>query len=231
MALVYKPINKVMPKEIKFFAVPRFTMLITVPVTLIVLGPIATWLGATIGSALVWLNVNLGWVPVGIMGAISPFLIFSGTGSRLYAAIFVAFTENGFENFIMPGMLAANLAVGGVAIAAMTLLKNKDNKAMSLSAGLTAVFGITELAVFGVLTRLKKPFIGATIGGVVGGLFAGFTHLAEYAFVSPGLASIIAFINPVGTSKNIIMAVLTMIIGFSVGFIATRLLGLDEDNN
>lgn len=228
MSLVYKPIDKVMPKEIKFFAVPLLTMIITVPVTLIALGPIATWLGVIIGEALVWLNVNLGWVSVGIMGAISPFLIFSGTGSGLYAAIFVAFAENGFENFVMPGMLASNLAVGGAALATMTMLKNKDDKAMSLSAGLTAVFGITEPAVFGVLTRFKRPFIGATIGAAVGGLFAGFTHLAEYAFVSPGLASIIAFINPDGTFTNLIMAVLTMIIGFTVGFIATRLLGIEE---
>lgn len=228
MSVIYRPLERYIPKEIKFFAVPLLTMLVCVPVTLICLGPIATWAGAIIGDALLWMNANLGWLSVGVMGAITAFLIFSGTGSGLYAAIFLAFAENGFENFVMPGMLAGNLAVGGAAIAAMTLLKNKETKAMALSSGLTAVFGITEPAIFGVLVRFKKPFIGAAIGGGIGGLFAGFMHVAEFAFVSPGVASAIAFINPDGTSTNIIMAVITMILAFGSAFIATRFIGFEE---
>lgn len=230
MASVYKIVDNLVPKEIKFFVVPLVTMIISVPVTLIGLGPIASWFGVVLGKTLVWLNDNLGWFSIGIMGAITPFLIFSGTGSGLYAAIFIAFAENGFESFVMPGMLAANLAVGGAALATMTMLKDKDEKALSLSSGLTAVFGITEPAIFGSLIPYKTPFIGATIGGLIGGLFAGFTHLKEFAFVSPGLASIIAFMNPDGTHTNLIMAILTMIIGFGSGFIATRLLGINTED-
>ena len=228
MSIVYKPLDRWIPKEIKFFAVPLLTMLVAVPVTLLCLGPMATWAGKLIGDCLVWLNTNLGWLSVGIIGATTSLLIFSGTGSGLYAAIFLAFAENGFENFVMPGMLAGNLAVGGAAIAAMTMLRNKDTKAMALSSGLTAVFGITEPAIFGVLTRFKKPFIGAILGGGIGGLFAGLMHVAEYAFVSPGVASAVAFINPDGTHTNLLMAILTMVIAFVSAFIVTRLLGIHE---
>ncbi|MBC1515777.1 PTS transporter subunit EIIC [Listeria immobilis] len=229
MSVVYKPLDKFVPKEIKFFIVPLVTMLISVPVMLIVLAPIGTWLGSLIGAGLVLLNVHLGWLSVGVIGAATSFLIFSGTGSGLYAAIFLAFSENGFENFIMPGMLAGNVAIGGAAIAAMTMLKNKDGKALAFSSGLTAVFGITEPAVFGILVRYRKPFIGAAIGGGIGGLFAGFTHVAEYAFVSPGLASLVAFINPDGTQGNLIMAIITVIISFVSAFIATKIIGLKEE--
>lgn len=228
MSIIYKPLDKRIPKEIKFFAVPLLTMLITVPVTVIAIGPVATWMGQVIGSALVWMNVNLGWLSVGVMGAITAVLIFSGTGSGLYAAIFLAFAENNAETFVMPGMLAGNLAIGGAAIAVMMMVQKEETKALALSSGLTAVFGITEPAVFGVLARFRRPFIGAAIGGAIGGLFAGFMNLAEYAFVSPGVASIIAFINPDGTQKNFIVAIVTMIVAFSTGFIATRLIGFDE---
>ena len=228
MSIIYKPLDKKIPKEIKFFLVPLLTMLITVPITLICLAPIGTWLGQWIGAGLIWLNAHLGWLSVGVIGAATAFLMFSGTGSGLYAAIFLAFAENGFENFVMPGMLAGNIAIGGAALAAMTMVKNKDTKAIAFSTGLTAVFGITEPAIFGVLTRFKKPFIGAAIGGAIGGLFAGFTHVAEYAFVSPGVASVVAFINPDGTHNNLIMAIGTIILSFVSAFIATRLIGFDE---
>jgi PTS system beta-glucosides-specific IIC component len=228
MALVYKPLDKYIPKEIKFFLVPLLTMIIAVPVALICLAPIGTWLGQWIGAGLIWLNTNLGWLSVGVIGAATAFLMFTGTGSGLYAAIFLAFAENGYENFVMPGMLAGNLAIGGAALAAMTMLKNKDTKAMAFSSGLTAVFGITEPAIFGVLARFQKPFIGAAIGGCIGGLFAGFTHIAEYAFVSPGVASIVAFVNPDGTHTNFLMAILTMGISFVSAFVATKLIGINE---
>lgn len=231
MSLIYKPLDRYIPKEIKFFFVPLLTMLIAVPVMLICLAPIGTWLGEWIGAGLIWLNVHLGWLSVGIIGAATAFLMFSGTGSGLYAAIFLAFAENGFENFVMPGMLAGNLAIGGAAIATMWMLKDKDAKALAFSSGLTAVFGITEPAIFGVLTPYKKPFIGAAIGGGIGGLFAGFTHVAEYAFVSPGVASIVAFINPDGTHRNLIMAALTMLIAFVSAFIATKIIGIEEGGN
>ena len=228
MAVVYKPLDRYIPKEVKFFFVPLVTMLVTVPVTLIFLAPIGTWLGQWIGAGLIWLNVNLGWLSVGVIGAASALLIFTGTGTGLYAAIFLAFSENGFENFMMPGMLAGNLAIGGAAIAAMTLLKEQDEKAMAFSSGLTAVFGITEPAIFGVLIPYQKPFISAAIGGGIGGLFAGFTHVAEYAFVSPGVASIVAFINPDGTHTNLVMAIGTMLLSFASAFIATRIIGIKK---
>lgn len=229
MSLIYHPLEKHTPKEIKFFIVPTLTMLISVPVTLIAIGPIATWLGNYIAIGLAWLHVHLGWLSVGIMGGFAPILIFSGTGSGAYPAIFLSFTKNGYEGFIMTGLLAGNLAVGGAAIASSILLKNKESKSMAISSGITAVFGITEPAIFGVLTRYKRPFIGAIIGGAIGGLFAGFTQVVEYSFASPGIASVIAFINPNGNLFNFCMAVITMIIAFVSAFIATWLLRIKED--
>lgn len=228
MQFVYKPLDRVIPKEIKFFAVPLLTMGISAPITLIALGPIATWVGQILGSVLVWLSDTLGGLAVGIMGGATPFLLYTGTASGLYAPIFVSFEQLGYEAFVMPGMLAANVAVGGATLAAWTMLKKDDNRAMALSSGLTAVFGITEPAIFGVLGRFRRPFIGATIGGLAGGVFAGVTHVAEFAFSSPGVASVIAFINPDGTMTNFLMAILTMAISFVVAFVATRMLGLDE---
>ena len=228
MSLIYRPLEKTIPQEIKFFVVPLVTMAVTVPMTLVALGPLGNWVGTLLGEALGWLNGTLGWLSVGVLGALFSLTLYTGTGYGLYAFVITGFTSNGFEAFVQPAGLAANLAVGGAAIAVFTLLKDKGQKGVALSAGLTAVFGITEPAVFGILGRYRRPFIGQIIGGGIAGLFAGITHVAEYAFVSPGVASILAFMNPDGSLANILCAAATMAIAFGVSFIVTRIVGIEE---
>lgn len=226
MQFVYKPLDKKVPEEVKFFVVPLLTMIATVPVTLIALGPLGNWVGILLGQALGWLNDTLGWLSVGVLGATFALTLYTGTGYGLYAFVITGFATNGFEAFVQPAGLAANLAVGGAAIAVFTMLNDKEQKGVALSTGLTAVFGITEPAIFGILGRYRRPFIGAIVGGGVAGLFAGAVHLVEYAFVSPGVASILAFMNPDGSIYNLLFAVCTMAIAFVVSFITTRIIGL-----
>lgn len=229
MAVIYKPLDRFVPKEVKFFVVPLVTMLITVPVTLIVLGPLGGWIGTYLASALQWVNETLGWFSVGLMGLFTPLLVMTGMNQALFPLCFAEFDAFGFDPFVLPGMLAANVAVGAAALAVWVKSKNKNIKALSLSAGLTGVFGITEPSIFGVLLRFKRPFIGAMAGGFVGGIFAGIVHLAEYSIVSPGVASILAFINPDGTMTNFYMAIITMIIAAVVAFITTWVLGFEDE--
>jgi len=230
MAFVYRPLEKRMPKEIKFVMVPVLTMLITVPITLIAIGPMGTWLGDGIATVMLWLSNSLGGGAVSLLAAFFPVMLFTGTGGGLFPAIFASFETYGYEGFIMTSLLAANLAMGGAAIATSFKLKNKDNKSVAMSTGLTAIFGITEPAIYGTLVRWKKPFIAAIIGSAIGGLFAGMMNVVEYVFSSPSVISIIAFMNPDGTMRNFIMAIITMIIAFGSAFIITLFMKIEEDS-
>ncbi len=229
MSLVYNFFEKFIPKEVKFFAVPLLTILIVTPVTLILLGPAGTFIGKYIADALQWVNVTLGWLSVAIMGAITPILVMTGMNQALFPLVFAEFAAFGYDPFVLPGMLAANVAVGAAALAVYFKAKNADNKALALSSGITGVLGITEPSIFGVLLRFKKPFIAAMIGGGVGGLFAGIMGLAEYAIVSPGLAAILAFVPSDGSFYNLFIALATIAISFAVAFAATWFLGFEEE--
>ncbi len=230
MSFVYRPLDKHMPKEIKFVVVPVLTMLITVPITLIALGPVATWVGNGIAEVMFWLNTNLGWLSVALMSAFSPIMLFTGTGGAFFPAIFASFAAYGYEGFIMTSLLAANLAIAGAAIATSLKLKNKDSKSLAVSTGVTAAFGITEPAIYGVLIRWKKPFIASIIGASIGGLFAGLMNVVEYSFASPSVISIIAFANPDGTLSNLISAIITMVIAFVASFVITMLMNVKEED-
>ena len=229
MSYVYKFFDKYIPKEVKFVLVPVLTMVIAVPVSLIAIGPLATWLGTIIASAILWIRSKLGWLSVGLMGAWSPIMLLTGTGAGLYPALFQSFAENGYEGFIMTGLLAANMAIGGAALAASLKLKNENSKSVAVSTGITAVFGITEPAIFGVLLPNKKPLLASIIGAGVGALFAGMMNVVEYSFASPGILTVVAFMNPDGTMNNFYMAIATMLIAFVVAFVATYFMGIKEE--
>lgn len=228
MSFVYRPINKYLPQAVKFVLTPVLTMVITVPITLIAIGPLATWFGQGIAAGLLWIQNNLNWFSVAVMGAWAPIMLFTGTGAPMYPMIFSAFAENGFEGFIMTGLLAANLAIGGASLATSLRLHSKQGKSVAVSTGITAVFGITEPAIYGVLIPYKRPFLASIIGSAVGGLFAGIMHVVEFSFASPGILTVIAFINPDGTMTNFYMAIITMLISFAVAFGLTWIMGIKE---
>lgn len=228
MSVVYRPLDKYLPQAVKFVLTPVLTMLVTVPVTLIVTGPLANWFGGLIATVMLWIQTNLNWFSVAVMSAWAPVMLFTGTGAPAYPMIFDSFDQNGFEGFIMTSLLAANLAIGGAALAASLRLRSKQNKSVAVSTGITAVFGITEPAIYGILVPYKKPFLAAIIGSAVGGLFAGITHVVEYSFASPGILTIIAFINPDGSMTNFFMAIATMVISFFVAFGLTWVMGVEE---
>jgi len=228
MSVIEKFNDKWIPKEIRFFAKPLITILIATPVTLIVLGPLGVICGNYVAIALTFINTQLGWFSVGLIGALTPLLVMTGMNQSLFPLVFAAMAADGYDAFVMPGMLAANVAVGAAALAIYVKSKNKDTKALSLSAGLTGVLGITEPSIFGVLLPFKKPFIGAMAGGAVGGLFAGIVHLKQYAVVSPGLAALPTFIPTDGSGDmtNFWLAVAVVAISIVVAFITTWVLGI-----
>jgi len=230
MYYVDKGIDKITPKEIKFFAKPLLTILIVTPVTLIILGPLGIIAGNYVADGLTFINTQLGWLSVGLIGAFTPILVMTGMNQALFPLVFASMAKYNYDAFVMPGMLAANVAVGAAALAVWVKSKNKDTKALALSSGLTGVLGITEPSIFGVLLRFKRPFIGSMIGGGIGGLFAGIVQLKQYAVVSPGIAALPTFIptDGSGVMTNFYLAIVTLAISAIVSFVATWLLGFEE---
>lgn len=231
MFYVSKGVDRITPKEIKFFMHPLLTILIVIPITLLLLGPLGTFIGRFIADGLNFVNLELGWLSVGLIGALTPLLVMTGTNQALFPLVFTSLAESGYDAFVLPGMLAANVAVGAAALAVYYRVKKKDTKALALSSGITGVMGITEPSIFGVLIRFKRPLIGAMIGGGIGGLVAGIFQLKQYAVVSPGIAALPTFIPTDGTglTSNFWLAIVVLFISVVVSFIVTYLLDVNEE--
>ena len=146
-----------------------------------------------------------------------------------YALIPIGFNElglKGAENVVGPGMLVSNVAQGGATLSVALKTKNKDLKQLAGSAGLTAVLGITEPAMYGVTMRLKKPLISICISGGLAGLYCGIMGVVRYSSGAPGLASLPIFIgeNPM----NIVHAVIACGIAFVSAFVLTWIIGFED---
>lgn len=226
MSYIEKFAEKVSPSIIKFFTKPLLILLITAPLALIIIGPLGTYLNDLVAASAEFINSKASWLIPFLMGALQPLLVVTGTAWAMTPIATMQLTNNGAEMINGPGMLASNIAQGAATLCVAVKSKNKSLKQLAASSGITAVLGITEPSLYGVTLKLKKPLIAAMIGGGCAGIYAGISGLVRYAFVSPGLAGLAAFIgeNPM----NIVHALITCIIAFGVTFVLTWVIGFDD---
>ncbi|MEQ9920875.1 beta-glucoside-specific PTS transporter subunit IIABC [Pectobacterium brasiliense] len=226
MSYIEQFAEKISPSMIKFFTKPMIVLLFTAPLALVVIGPFGIFLNDLVASSAAIIDGKASWLIPMLMGGLQPFLVITGTAWAMTPIATSQLTRNGFEMINGPGMLASNIAQGAATLCVAFKTKNKNLKQLASSAGFTALLGITEPSLYGVTLKLKKPLIAAMIGGGCAGIYAGLAGLVRYAFVSPGLAALPAFIgeNPM----NIVHALITCAIAIVVTFALTWIMGFDD---
>ena len=215
--------EKVSPEAVKFFLKPLIVMLVMVPIAFVAVGPLGTIVGTWLGAGLNVVQTQAPWALPIIFGVMSPIVIMFGMHYVVTIPLVIAALQvNGFD-MIGPGFLVANMAQGGAAIALGILAKKVQLKALANSSGLTAVLGISEPAIYGINLRFKKPFLGAMIGGGIGGILAGIAGVKRIVFGPTGLTTIAIFIDP-KNNMNFIFAIVAVVASFTIAFLATMLL-------
>lgn len=226
MSWIERFAERVSPSIIKFFVKPMIILLVTAPLALVVVGPVGIWLNDIVAAGAVIIDRHASWLIPMLMGGLQPFLVITGTAWAMTPIATGQLSKNGFEMINGPGMLASNIAQGAATLCVALKTRNKNLRQLASSAGFTALLGITEPSLYGVTLKLKRPLVAAMIGGGCAGIYAGVSGLVRYAFVSPGLAALPAFIgeNPM----NIVHALITCAIAIIVTFALTWILGFED---
>ncbi|MGL5388235.1 MAG: beta-glucoside-specific PTS transporter subunit IIABC [Serratia sp. (in: enterobacteria)] len=226
MSYIERFAEKVSPTMIKFFTKPMIILLVTTPLALVAVGPFGIFLNDLVASGAAVIDGKASWLIPMLMGGLQPFLVITGTAWAMTPIATGQLSKNGFEMINGPGMLASNIAQGAATLCVAFRTKNKNLRQLASSAGFTALLGITEPSLYGVTLKLRRPLIAAMIGGGCAGVYAGVSGLVRYAFVSPGLAALPAFIgeNPM----NIVHALITCVIAIVVTFALTWILGFED---
>ncbi|HAH94227.1 PTS transporter subunit EIIC [Dielma fastidiosa] len=226
MSYVEKLADRVSPNCLKFLMKPLLTIIITAPITLIVLGPLGSILGGYLAQFIQFLNGKAGWLVITFMGCFTPFIVMTGMHYSLFPLVFQSLATFGYETIMSVGSLPSNMAQGAACFAVALKTKNSEMRQIAVSAGVTAVLGITEPALYGVTLKLKRPLAAVMAGGAVGGLYAGLVSLKAFGFVTPGLTAFPVYIGP---NNNLFNFGICCVIAFAVAFALTWILGFEDD--
>ena len=219
-------ITLVLPSVVKFILRPVLTILIMAPISLCVLGPLGSIIGDGLVGILLAIEKVCPWALPTVIGAFMPFLVMTGMHYSLLPAYVNSLSMLGYETVIGPGNLPSNIAQGAAALCVAIKTKNKNFRQLAVSGGVTALLGVTEPALFGVNVRLRKPLVATTIGGGLGGLYAGLTGVRRFGGGGAGLAAIGLYVgeNPM----NVVNALISAAIAFIATFAILWFIGFDD---
>lgn len=217
--------KKWIPTVVKTFLVPFVTLLIVVPLTFLIIGPLATWIGnalAAITSAVYNFSPVLAGVLLGSFWQV--FVIF-GVHWGFVAVMMSNIAALGYDP-ILGLSLGASFAQIGVVLAILLQTKDQKLKGIALPAFLSGIFGVTEPAIYGVTLPRKKPFVLSCIAAGIGGGLIGFFGTKMYMMGGMGVFVIPAAIGPkTGVDMSVYGLMIAMAVSFVLGFILQIVLG------
>ena len=219
--------EKYLPIVVRNLFTPMFTIMIMVPLTLLVCGPIGNTIGNTIGDIY---NGFYSFSPIVagiVVGGLWQILVIFGVHWGITPVTTGNYNTLGYDTFT--GLQAsAVFSQAGAAFGVFLKTRDKDMKGVSLSAGITGLFGITEPAIYGVNLRLKKPMICGCIAGAVGGAIAGLFNSVSWVYNIPGIATLPAYFKE-GHLMPFLGFVLSIVVSFVLGAVLTYIVGFEEN--
>ena len=225
-------LKKVIPDVIKLFVVPFVTLVIMVPLTYLVIGPVASILCSILSlifNAIYSIPVVGGIIGGILIGAFWQVLVIFGLHWGLVPLAMINYGLMGYDTFLSP-YFCVSFAQTFVVLAIILKTKNEKTKKVAIPAFISGIFGVTEPAIYGVTLPKKKPFVYSCIAGAIGGAFTGFMNTRSYSIGGLGLFGLPSFIDTTGDMgiTNMIYIIIAILIASAVGFGLTYALYKDE---
>lgn len=210
------------PQLLKGFGVPFCTLLTMIPLTLLAVGPVTTWLGQAIGAVAVGL-FSISPIIAGIfIGGIWQVAVIIGCHWLLVPIMIQNIVTFGADPVIIT-MFGTTFAQIGVVLAIILKTKDQKLKGIAIPAFLSGIFGVTEPAIYGVTLPRKKFFIMSCIGGAIGGALVAILGVKLFIFGGLGVFQYPCFIDPTtndvsGMYNGMIASAVAFAAGFAMAF-------------
>ncbi|MCI8629210.1 MAG: PTS transporter subunit EIIC [Firmicutes bacterium] len=220
-------VNKYIPDVIKALVTPLICTVIMVPATILIIGPLSDMLASAIATGYNFLYSNVPALAAIVIGGFWQVAVIFGVHWGVTPMILANFSNNGCDSF-QAVQTCAVVAQAAACFGVFLKTRSKEMKNVSLSAGLTGIFGITEPAIYGVTLRLKKPFIAGCIAGALGGLATTFFHSMYYVYA--GLPGLLTTVNAINTENTMSFPGILVGCGVTIvtAIILVQIIGCDE---
>ena len=228
MGLVYKVFFKVLPTTITTIFTPFFTMLVSVPVSLLALAPLGNVIANLIGGGIAAFG-SLGFIGSAFIGAIWEFLVMTGMHTPVILTFLVDASTKGYMAGAAVAPSAATWACWGVALGAFLRLKNKDDKSTAGGFFISGMIGgITEPTLYGLCMKYRRCFLSLLIGGAVGGAYLGLTSVRQYVMAAiSNFLSVLGFVG--GTTSNMVNGIIGCVLALIAAAVATYFIGFSKE--
>lgn len=215
---IFKFLEKKMPTTISSFMNPLITLLITVPVTFLVIGPIASSIADLINSCCLFLY-DLSPVILGaFVGLFWQILVMFGLHWAIVPICLNNVALNGYD-VVLPAMIATTFAQTGAVLAIMMKTKNAKLKSLCIPAAISGFCGVTEPAIYGITLPKKTPFLITCIISAVGGIAVSMLGLKVYSVGAMGCFMWATFVGNEGTMP-MVWAIIISLAAMVAGFVA-----------
>ena len=217
-AKLEKKLHQVIPDIVDLLLVPFLTLLVSLSVGLLAVGPVLSAVERTLTD----LILKMLTLPMGIggiaYGGLIQILCSVGMHHTVTPIIVSIFTETGVD-YINPMGSAAIAGQLGAGIAVVMLQKNRQKRADMIPALIPALFGISEPVMYGLTFPRIKPFFMGCLGGAVGGGFAAIVGLCAQGTGAPMFPGMLLYL-----SHGMVQYLIVLALSIGVGFLGTMLL-------
>ncbi|WP_408010246.1 sucrose-specific PTS transporter subunit IIBC [Pseudalkalibacillus sp. A8] len=221
LAKIETNLRKVTPSSLDNLLTPLLSIFITGLLTFTLVGPVTRTAGNLLSDGLIWLYDTTGFIGAAIFGLAYAPIVITGMHHSFIAVetqLLADLAKTG-GSFIFPVAAMSNVAQGAATLAVLLITRDAKVKGIASAAGISALLGITEPAMFGVNLKLRYPFIGAICGAAAGSGFIALFKVKAIALGAAGLPGIISI-----KTGTITFYIIGMIISFTIAFIITMIL-------
>ncbi|SFI36984.1 PTS system, sucrose-specific IIC component [Selenomonas ruminantium] len=221
-AKLQKALKSFVPDIIDLIVTPFLTLLVSMILGILIVGPIMHSLETSIfGAVSAFLQMPMG-IGGFIVGGLQQVIVVFGVHHVFNALEVQLLATTGVDPFnaIITGAIVAQ---GGAAVAVALKTQDKKKRALYISSAVPAFLGITEPAIFGINLRFMKPFLYALVGGAFAGGVASFMHLAGTGMGITVLPGTLLYLD------HLLEYIIVNAIGFGIAFGLTFTLFTPEE--
>lgn len=218
MCLIEKSLHKVLKGTADFLLTPLITMLVTGFLAFTIIGPVTRVAAEYLTWGINWTYSTLGVVGGLLFGLVYSPIVVTGLHQSFPAIEIPLLPVNGgVGDFIFPVASMANVAQGAAALAIFFKTKDAKLKGLAGAGGASAVFGITEPAIFGVNLRLRWPFFCAMAAAAIGSAGVALLNVRGQALGAAGFVGFVSII-PKSIPAYLALEVLVFVLSFGITF-------------
>lgn len=216
MCLIEKQLHKRLKGTVDFLVTPLVTMLVTGFLAFIAIGPVTRLLAEGLTNGISWGYDHLGALGGLLFGLVYSPIVVTGL-HQSFPAVEIPLITSGVGDFIFPIASMSNVAQGAVALAVFFKARDAKLKGLAGAGGASAVFGITEPAIFGVNLRLRWPFFIGMGAAALGSMGVALFNVRGQALGAAGFVGLVS-IKPGSIPMYLVLEGLTFLVAFGVAF-------------